>query len=258
MGYSFFLGSVPRRCETVRLLRDAGRRQGHAAHWHASHIPAGRFAAIHDRIALGLVAAAGGAPSRAFSCQSSPFREAGHVEPAALVGTRNRCDGGARHDNADDDDDDDKEDLDAKHDARSLGPVAGLCVRGAAVHAHVDESDDRDEQADDEQDLRQLVALLPILLLLLLLHLLLLHLLLLRLHPVVPTPVHHHVARREDARQLDDAEADEPDPEGLDLRPEPPADGRGEDDRLPRAVFTLLRVLYKFVGVGSRVVGRKE
>ena len=101
----------------------------------------------------------------------------------------------------------------------------------------------------------QLVALLPILL----------HLrlpLLLRLGPVVvPTPVHHHVARREDARQLDDAEADEPDPDGLDLRPEPPADGHGEDDQLPRVactVITLLRVLYKFVGVGSRVVGRKE
>ena len=80
---------------------------------------------------------------------------------------------------------------------------------------------------------------------LLLLHLRLL--LFLRLGPVViPTPVQHHVARREDARQLDDAEADEPDPDGLDLRPEPLADGHGEDDQLPRVAFadiTLRRIL---------------
>ena len=133
MGLFILLGSVRHVvCETVRLLRDAGGRHGNATEG-VGRLPLAKAV----RIAFGL-GAGNPAQQRARAGRFSEFRKAGRVEPAALGRSRNRGDGGAHRDNDDDDDDDDEEDLEAKLDARSLGPVAGARVRGAAVHADVD------------------------------------------------------------------------------------------------------------------------
>ena len=130
-GCSFSVIGAPRRCEAVRL-RGAGARQRCARDRHAL----GPLAAT-DRLAGGLRALHRAALQRALG---RVRRDAGGAVKGGALGKAGKAggDGGARRDNDDDDDNDDEEDLEAKLDARSLGPVAGARVRGAAVHADVD------------------------------------------------------------------------------------------------------------------------
>ena len=112
-------------------FRGACSRRGNAGDGHASR-----------PYATSTFAGALRAPRRTGFQAARQSRRPGarHASKGLAVGHpgSNASNGGARRDNDDDDDDNDEEDLDAKLDARSLGPVAGARVRGAAVHADVD------------------------------------------------------------------------------------------------------------------------